>query len=249
MHIHSLRPFLIVAAALVAGLPSLRAADGPTPYPPAKDEAAWAGRGPIRVHGWMNDNRAYFWTQREKAQGSVVFVGSSMMGNWKGLAAAFPGVKVANRGIGGDVSRGLLFRFKEDVLDLNPRAVVISIGSNDLSSHGAPAAIAANIAAIIDQARAHNPELPLIVCTIPPRDVANAPVKPGAHADINARITALGAEKNVVILDLYPPFSNEDGTLILDYYAKDRIHFTPAGYERLASVIRPALAKVGIETK
>lgn len=236
---------LVLAAALLLAA-TASANNGPTPFPSAQDESAWAGQGPIRVHSWMRDNRAYFWTQRNKDQDAVVFVGSSMMGNWKGLAAAFPGIKVANRGIGGDVSRGLLFRFQEDVLDLNPRAVVMSIGSNDLSAHGSPAAIAANISAIIDLARAHNPELPLIVCTIPPRDVANAPVKPGAHADINARIIALGAEKNVVVLDLYPPFLDPEGKLIVEYYAKDRIHFTPAGYERLASVIRPALAKAGV---
>lgn len=249
MHLPPLRSLFIIATALLAGLPAIRAADGPTPYPSSKDEAAWAGQGPIRVHEWMAGNRAFFWTQRQKDQGAVVFVGSSMMGNWKTLAAAFPRIKVANRGIGGDVSRGLLFRLKEDVLDLNPRAIVMCIGSNDLSAHGAPAGIAANIAAIIDQARAHTPKLPIIVCTIPPRDVANAPVKPGAHADINARITALGAEKNVFVLDLYPPFSNPDGSLIVKYYAKDRIHFTAAGYEKLAAVIRPALAEIGIVSR
>ena len=151
MHIPTLRPILI-ALACFSAQPVLRAADGPTPYPSAQDESAWAGQGPIRVHAWMKDNRAYFWTQRTKDQGAIVFVGSSMMGNWKDIAAAFPGLKVANRGVGGDVSRGLLFRFQEDVLDLNPRAVVMSIGSNDLSAHGAPAGIAANISAIIDLA-------------------------------------------------------------------------------------------------
>jgi lysophospholipase L1-like esterase len=246
MPIHPLRSLLIAITTLHAIIPAAHAADGPTPFPSAKDESAWAGVGPIRVHEWMPRNRDHFWSQREKDQGAVVFVGSSMMGNWKGLPAAFPGLKVANRGIGGDVTRGLLFRFKEDVLDLNPRAVVMSIGSNDLSAHGAPAGIVANIGAIIDQARAYNPKLPIIICTVPPRDVANAPVKPGAHADTNVHIKALGAEKNVFVLDLYPPFSNADGTLIPEYYVKDRIHFTPAGYAKLASVIRPALIKVGI---
>ena len=56
------------------------------------------------------------------------FVGDSLTGGWKNLAKDFPKLKVANRGLGGDVSRGALFRFKEDALDLNPKAVVIEIG-------------------------------------------------------------------------------------------------------------------------
>jgi lysophospholipase L1-like esterase len=248
MNLFPVRP-LIASVALLTAVSFLNAAEGPTPYPSPQDESAWAGQGPIRVHSWMKDNRAYFWTRRAKDQGAVVFVGSSMMGNWKDLAAAFPSLKVANRGVGGDVSRGLLFRLQEDVLDLNPRAIVMSIGSNDLSAHGAPAGIAANIAAIIDKARAHNPQLPIIVCTVPPRDVADAPVKPGAHADINARIKALGAEKKVHVLDLYPHFVNAEGQLIVEYYAKDRIHFTSAGYAKLASVIAPELQKLAITTE
>ncbi len=245
MRTFSLRPLLLTLT-LLACLPPTRAADGPTPYPLSNDESAWAGAGPIRVHPWMKDNRAYFWTQRTKDQGAVVFVGSSMMGNWKTLGAAFPGLKVANRGIGGDVSRGLLFRLQEDVLDLNPRAVVVSIGSNDLSAHGAPAVVAANIAAIIDRARTHNPSLPFLVCQIPPRDDPNAPLKPGARDDLNRRIAALAAEKKVSVIDLAPAFAHPDGSLITEFYAKDRIHFTAAGYEQLASVLRPELAKLGL---
>jgi len=124
--------------------------------------------------------------------------------------------------------------------------VVISIGSNDLSAHGDPAAVAANIAAIIDRSRSHNPKLPLLVCQIPPRDDPNAPLKPGARDDLNRRIAALGAEKKVAVIDLSPAFARPDGSLITEFYAKDRIHFTAAGYEKLASVLRPELAKLGL---
>jgi len=120
----------LLAAVCFAATP-IHAADGPTPFPDAKDEAAWPGQGPIRVFGWMVDNRKAFWTHRDRDQGAVVFVGDSLIGGWKveRMVADFPGLKVANRGIGGDVSRGLLFRFREDVLDLKPRAIVMCIGS------------------------------------------------------------------------------------------------------------------------
>lgn len=233
--------------ALVAVAP-LHAADGPTPYPDWKNEAAWPGKGPIRVFGWMVDNRKWFWTQREKDQGAVVFVGDSLTGNWKDLAKAFPNLKVANRGIGGDVSRGVLFRFREDVLDLKPRAVVLLVGSNDLSAHANPAITELNIAAILDQARQFDANLPIVLCTIPPRDAANAPTKPGAQADLNARIAKLGdGKEHLVVLDLFKPLANADGKPIAECFAKDRIHMAAPGYEKWAELLRPALEKLGVK--
>jgi lysophospholipase L1-like esterase len=226
----------------------LRAADGPTPYPDAKNEAAWPGKGPIRVHGWMVDNRKYFWAQREKDQGAVVFVGDSLTGNWKALAKAFPNLKVANRGIGGDVSRGVLFRFSEDVLDLKPRALVLLIGTNDLSSHGNPADAEANIAAILAQAQEQNPALPIVLCQIPPRDSAVAPMKPGAFADLNARIAKLGAGKqNLIVLDLFNPLADSDGKPRAEFFAADHLHLAEPGYQKWAEVLRPALEKLGVK--
>ncbi len=149
------------------------AAAGPTPFP--KDPADWPGRGVIRVFQWMNDNRNYFWQNREKKQGAIVFCGDSLTGNWSTLEKSFPKRNVANRGIGGDVTRGLLFRFQEDVLDLHPKAIVILIGSNDLSAKEPPAEAAANIADMLDLAQKHNPAMPIILCKIPPATARSLP--------------------------------------------------------------------------
>ena len=65
------------------------------------------------------------------------------------LGAAFPGVKVANRGISGDTTRGVLIRLQEDVLALNPTAVVLLIGTNDLEEGAAPDVIAGNLKLIL----------------------------------------------------------------------------------------------------
>jgi lysophospholipase L1-like esterase len=225
------------------------AADGPTPFPEAKNEKAWPGVGPIRTFGWMVENRAHFWKQRDKDQGAVIFVGDSLTGGWdnKKLAAAFPKLKVANRGIGGDVSRGLLFRFQEDVLDLKPRAIVLCIGTNDLSAHADPAGIAKNIAALLDQAIAADPQRPIVLCTIPPRDHKDAPTKPGALADINARIKKLAEERSqVTLLDLYAWLSDE-GKLVDQYFAQDRLHLAAAGYDRWAEALTPIFGKLELK--
>ncbi len=219
----------------------------PTPFPDAKNEAAWPGTGPIRVHPWMVDNRAWFWTQRTAAQGSIVFVGDSLTGNWapKEFAAAFPGLKVANRGIGGDVSRGVLFRLGEDVLSLHPTAMVLCIGTNDLSCHADTAGVMANIAAIIDQARKQDPALPIVLCTIPPREVANAPTKPGALDDLNTRIATYAKDKpHLLLLDLHALLGGPVGELIPENFAQDKIHLAGPGYQKWAAAIKPLLAKL-----
>ena len=247
--LHS-RLLILLALSAIATPAVVHAADGPTPYPDWKNEAAWPGKGPIKVFGWMVDNRKAFWTQRERDQKSVVFVGDSLTGGWKAdqMAKAFPKLKVANRGIGGDVSRGLLFRFKEDVLGLKPTAIVICIGTNDLSSHADPKLIEGNISAILAQAREYSATVPIVLCQVPPRDVKEAPTKPGAHADLNAGIAKLGAGKeHLVVLDLFTPMADKDGKPVAEYFAKDRIHLAPAGYDKWAEAIQPAFERLGVK--
>ena len=247
----SLRALAALVCVLGACAP-LGAADaaGPTPYPDAQDEKAWPGVGPIRLFGWMVDNRKYFWTQRQAGHGAVVFIGDSLTGNWDGkqMAALFPGLKIANRGIGGDVSRGVLFRLQEDALDLEPKALVVLIGSNDLSAHADPAGVIANIAAIIAKARQHDAAMPIVLCTIAPRHSATAPTKPGAHADLNARITAFAADQqHLALLDLIPVLGTGYDAPTPENYAADQLHLAPAGYERWAAALHPLFKKLGVE--
>ncbi len=75
---------------------------------------------------------------------------------------------MANRGIGGDVSRGLLFRFQEDVLDLHPKAIVILIGINDLTARQPASATVENIRSMLSLKEAQQPQVPVFLCTVPP---------------------------------------------------------------------------------
>ena len=65
-------------------------------------------------------------------------------------------MKVANRGISGDTTRGMLIRLKEDVLALQPSAVVLLMGTNDLEEGATPEVIAGNLKLIA--ARSWYPE-------------------------------------------------------------------------------------------
>jgi lysophospholipase L1-like esterase len=172
--------------------------------PDPKNEAAWPGKGPIRAFDFMVGERKAFWAQRRNDQGAVVFVGDSLTGGWKNLAKDFPKLKVANRGLGGDTSRGALFRFREDALALNPKAVVIEIGNNDLTAMGSPADMLSNLADMVAMAEKERPGTPLVLCTIPSSASPKAPVKPDARQAINEGIRKIASEhKSAHFCDLY----------------------------------------------
>jgi lysophospholipase L1-like esterase len=216
-------------------------ASGPLPYP--ADAAHWPGRGVTRVFGWMMENRRSFWLQRTQKQGSVVFAGDSLIAGWRSLQSDFPSLPTANRGIGGDVSRGLLFRFQGDVLDLHPRAIVLLVGTNDLSARQAPADTLFNIAAMLDMARQHSAGVPIVLCTLPPRAHRDAPVEPARLAELNAGIQALAAGRDgVSVVDLFEPFTADDGSIDERLFAADRLHLSVDGYARWRGVLAPVLA-------
>jgi beta-glucosidase len=86
----------------------------------------------------------------QKDQNSVVFLGDSITQGWGDtMGGSFGEIKVANRGISGDTTRGVLIRMDEDVLALHPRAVVLLIGTNDLEEGADPETIAANLKLLV----------------------------------------------------------------------------------------------------
>src|SRR6266436_5567829 len=112
------------------------------------------GQGPIRRYDWFRklwSERRNMWASRiEQDRHAVVMLGDSITQGWgDDFSGWFPGMKMANRGISGDTSRGVLIRLKEDVLDLEPQAVVLLIGTNDLEEKAEPETIAANLKLIL----------------------------------------------------------------------------------------------------
>lgn len=223
------------------GAPPAATAPGPRPYP--TEAAQWPGKGVVRVFGWMTDNRRAFWLRREQEQGTVVFAGDSLTAGWTSLKKDFPSVPTANRGIGGDVSRGLLFRFEQDVLELHPKAIVLLIGTNDLSAQQQPSDTLSNIAAMVSMARQRNAGVPIVLCTLPPRANAQAPVDPARLVELNAGIKAMESRQGgVAVVDLFDAFTGRDGSIEFRYLAPDRLHLSAEGYARWGSVLAPVLA-------
>ena len=98
----------------------------------------------------------------------VVFFGDSITDIWK-LDESFPGKPYINRGIGGQTTSQMLVRFRQDVIDLRPKAVVILAGTNDIAGNTGPISnqdIEANLASMAELARVHG--VRMIVSSILP---------------------------------------------------------------------------------
>jgi lysophospholipase L1-like esterase len=241
----ALQGVLLMLIATFGAAPAARS-DGPTPYPDPEDSGAWPGQGPIRVFPYMEDNRKGFWAARANDQGAVVFAGDSLIGGYN-VREAFPGILVANRGIGGDVTRGLLFRLKEDVVDLNPQAVVLCIGTNDLSCHTDPGLAVANLDEMVAQLREANPKVPIVLLLIPPRDVPDAPIKEGALQELNDGIRALAeGRENITVVDVFTPMADDAGRPRPELFDARKIHPNAAGYAKWTGLIQPVFEKLGV---
>ena len=70
----------------------------------------------------------------------VVFMGDSITEGWKieGCDGSFPGKPYINRGISGQTTPQMLLRFRQDVIDLKPKVVVILAGTNDIAGNTGP---------------------------------------------------------------------------------------------------------------
>ena len=215
---------------------------------PSTDEGL-PGVGPIRRYDWFQNlwrtRRAAWDASRARDQGAVVFLGDSITQEWgDGLPAAFPGVKVANRGISGDTTRGVLLRLDEDVLAINPSAVVLLIGTNDLEERATPEMVASNMGLILDRLTTHNPRMPIVLCLVFPSSASMR--RPAASIrDVNARYLALVRNNAQVIpLETWRLFADAEGDAPASEFP-DLLHPNAAGYAKWAAALRPILGTYG----
>jgi len=208
------------------------------------------GTGPIRRYDWFSklwQERRNRWAARvEEDQRAIVFLGDSITQGWHDdLDGAFPELKTANRGISGDTSRGVLIRLQEDVIALNPRAVVLLIGTNDLDEAGGnPWVVATNIRLIVDQLRTANPAMPVIICQVMPSSPEkNRPAN--LIRRINQLILELSADQpQVTVVDTWKLFAGPDNNAPVELFP-DLLHPNNLGYAKWAAALRPVLATQG----
>jgi lysophospholipase L1-like esterase len=179
----------------------------------------------------------------------VVFFGDSITDIWK-LEDYFPGKPYINRGIGGQTTPQMLVRFRQDVIDLHPKVVVILAGTNDIAGNTGPMRnedIEADLASMAELARVHSIHvvlasvLPVHNYTDKSKDFfAQRPMS--RILEVNEWIKKHCEENKVVYLDYFSALVDDKGMLKKDL-ADDGLHPNAAGFKIMAPLAEAAIAK------
>jgi lysophospholipase L1-like esterase len=186
----------------------------------------------------------------------VVFFGDSITDNWSkaGYGGFFPGRPYINRGIGGQTTAQMLLRFQPDVITLQPDAVVILAGTNDIAGNAGPVTVEAveqNLATMSELAKLHG--IRVVLASILPvsddkRDAEGRPLLRTQDRPL-AKIRALNAwmqdyarRNGHVYLDYYSAAADVNGLLKPDLN-DDGLHPNAAGYAVMAPRAEQAIAE------
>ena len=209
---------------------------------PAAEEAPWPD--PERYRAVIQD-----WAAGVPGPSrAVVGVGSSSMRFWSTsdrFAKAFEPLTTINRGFGGSVMNDVAYFLDPAVLDLEPRAVMIYEGDNDIARGISQAAIVSSLQGIIEQLHFRDPEIRVYVFSIKP-SLARMSLWVSMQA-VNQSFKSL-AEGNdrVFYVDVATAMLNDNGRPDPDLFVDDGLHLSAAGYDVWQQVVREVV--VPIET-
>lgn len=182
-----------------------------------------------------------------KGEKRVVFMGNSITEGWINTCPEFfEGRPYINRGIGGQTTPQMLIRFRQDVINLQPKVVVILAGTNDIAGNTGPSTlemIEDNLASMAEIAHANG--IKVILCSVLP--AYDYPWRKGMEP--NVKIPELNkwiknyAEKNKFIyLDYFSAMVDEKNGMQADL-SGDGVHPNKKGYEIMQPMVEKAIAK------
>ena len=177
----------------------------------------------------------------------VVFYGASMTEGW-GMHGStfFPGKPYVNRGISGQTTAQMVVRFRQDVIDLHPKAVLILAGTNDVAGNTGPTTpemTEGNWTSMAELAKANG--IRVIFASITPS--TDFPWRRGLHPAetiraLNAWLKDYCAAQSLTYLDYHSALTNEEGGMKADLTV-DGVHATVKGYEVMAPLAQAAIDK------
>lgn len=184
----------------------------------------------------------------KKGEKRVIFLGSSIFEFWKQKDPEYFNKNAyVDRGISGQISPQLLIRFRQDVIDLKPKAVIILAGSNDLAGnkgHVSNKTILDNIKTMTELAKKHR--IKVILCKYLPvyeypwnknlKNVADQIIS------LNEEIVAYAKREKLNILDYFTPLADEKNGQKAEY-TTDGVHPNLAGYKVMEIVTDEAVKK------
>lgn len=181
---------------------------------------------------WYYEGRMELYDQLNNQPADILFLGNSITerGEW---AELLPGRKIANRGIGGDNTFGVLARL-DGVIKQKPKKIFLLIGINDIGRGLPTEVILSNYRQIVSRLTQSLPETKLIIQSVLPMNEGKLPYdylkgKAAKVKALNEGIVLITTEFNLTYLNLHELFADGKGELKAGY-TKDGIHIEPAAY-------------------
>lgn len=191
---------------------------------------------------------------RAKDEDRVVFMGDSITDGWSNpqFGGFFPGKPYVNRGISGQTTPQMLIRFRPDVIALQPKAVVILAGTNDLAGNTGPISVEeteGNLATMAELAKAHG--IRVVLSSVMP--VSDAIINPKGGTFLQ---TAKRPPEQILAINQWmKKYADENGYVYLDYFSAmvdekgafkteltyDGLHPNAQGYAVMAPLAEKAI--------
>lgn len=177
----------------------------------------------------------------------VVFMGNSITQGWIDRVPEFFAERhYINRGIGGQTTPQMLIRFRQDVIHLRPKVVVILAGINDIAGNTGPSSlemIEDNLHSMTELAQANGIEV--VLCSVLP--AIDFPWRPGMDpagkvVELNKRIEAYASIKGAVYCDYFTAMVDERNGLPAEL-SDDGVHPNEAGYAIMEPLVEKAIAR------
>ena len=207
-----------------------------------------------RAHDWAN--KAYYAQANSELMSQpddpqrVVLMGNSITEFWMETHPQFFADNgLVCRGISGQVSSQMLARFRQDVLNLHPRVVVINCGTNDIAENNGPYdedITMDNIVSMTELAR-HSGITVVLTSVLPcNRFVWNTSVIAVSEKiqSLNKRIRALAQSLMLPYVDYYSMMVVSDSGAINPAYSDDGVHPTPLGYDVMERLLAATLQQL-----
>ena len=182
-----------------------------------------------------------------KNENRVVFMGNSITEGWaQYFPTMFAGKPYINRGISGQTTPQMLIRFRQDVIALRPKVVVILAGINDIAGNTGPSTlemIEDNLASMTELAQSHR--IRVVLSSVLP--AIDFPWRHGLEPApkviaLNKWIKDYAAKRGAVYLDYHSAMADANGGMRAGL-ASDGVHPTEAGYRAMAPLAEQAIAK------
>jgi alpha-L-fucosidase len=177
----------------------------------------------------------------------VVFMGNSITEGWvRNDPEFFNSNSYIGRGISGQTTAQMLIRFRPDVIDLKPKAVVILAGTNDIAANKGPVTIentAGNIFSMVELAQANGIEV-VLASVLPANRYSWRPAIYPADKiiELNKLIKAYAEDHNIVYVDYYTPMVDDEKGLRAAY-SIDGVHPTTEGFDVMEPLVQKAIEK------